>query len=403
MRILIVTNIYPPQELGGYGRSMADFAYGLLQKGHHVCVLTSDAPYLQTGHSSDVSKVFPSERIDRRLLLKGSYQDCVSLITDPAQCIGIDRFNSAVLQDVLKASWDGILVGNIDLLGPELLQMLLEAHVPVLHHIGFMDPPFPAQFWPQSSHYTIVAASKAVRTNLLQHGLQVAQSPVVYPGVRTDLFGNSLLPLSPALRLARSLYFSGQALGSVSNPLKIGFAGLLMGTKGVHTLVEALVLLYKQGIQIQASLAGAEYQQDYQRQLECYLEQSGMRGLVQFVGQLNRAELRRFWDLQNLGVFSSIYPEAFGIVSAEVMASGVGLVTSAVGGSAELLPYDGCGFRYEPGNASDLAGVLRSIVSNPRVLFECAEEGQKLVRNRFDVMASAQQLENLFLERAPLQ
>ena len=44
------------------------------------------------------------------------------------------------------------------------------------------------------------------------------------------------------------------------------------------------------------------------------------------------------------------------------MASGVGLVTSAVGGSAELLPYDGCGFRYEPGNASDLAGVLRSMV-----------------------------------------
>ena len=55
MRILIVTNIYPPQELGGYGRSMADFAWPA--QGHHVCVLTSDAPYLQTGHSSDVSKV----------------------------------------------------------------------------------------------------------------------------------------------------------------------------------------------------------------------------------------------------------------------------------------------------------------------------------------------------------
>ena len=24
MRLLIVTNLYPPQELGGYGRSMAD-------------------------------------------------------------------------------------------------------------------------------------------------------------------------------------------------------------------------------------------------------------------------------------------------------------------------------------------------------------------------------------------
>ena len=44
MRILIVTNLYPPQELGGYGRSMADFAWGFQQHAHQVMVLTSDAP-----------------------------------------------------------------------------------------------------------------------------------------------------------------------------------------------------------------------------------------------------------------------------------------------------------------------------------------------------------------------
>ena len=29
MRLLLITNLYPPQELGGYGRCMADFAWGL--------------------------------------------------------------------------------------------------------------------------------------------------------------------------------------------------------------------------------------------------------------------------------------------------------------------------------------------------------------------------------------
>ena len=28
MQLLLITNLYPPQELGGYGRSMADFAWG---------------------------------------------------------------------------------------------------------------------------------------------------------------------------------------------------------------------------------------------------------------------------------------------------------------------------------------------------------------------------------------
>lgn len=45
-RILVVNNLYPPQELGGYGRLMCDFANILERRGHNVYVLTSDTPYL---------------------------------------------------------------------------------------------------------------------------------------------------------------------------------------------------------------------------------------------------------------------------------------------------------------------------------------------------------------------
>ena len=46
MNLLVVTNLYPPQELGGYGRSIADFVWGLQERGHNIQVLSSDAPYL---------------------------------------------------------------------------------------------------------------------------------------------------------------------------------------------------------------------------------------------------------------------------------------------------------------------------------------------------------------------
>ena len=46
MKILAITNLYPPQELGGYGRSISDFVWGFIRLGHDVEVLTSDAPYL---------------------------------------------------------------------------------------------------------------------------------------------------------------------------------------------------------------------------------------------------------------------------------------------------------------------------------------------------------------------
>ena len=399
MRILIVTNLYPPQELGGYGRSMADFAWGFVQRGHQVMVLTSDAPYLQVDARLDSAVGPTGERVDRRLQLKGSYLNGVRLITDPSQCSAIDRSNQAVVQEVLQKPWDGILVGNVDLLGPELLFMLLRGSIPIFHHIGFMEPPFPSQYFPQSSCYTILAASHAVRSNLQHHGLPVANAPVVYPGVRSELFGDPNRPLTPALRFAQRLQSAGFPLGSRTNPLKVGFAGLLMGTKGVHTLIEALVLLHQQGIALQACLAGAEFQSGYRQALQQHLDQAGMQGLVQFVGHLSRSALSRFWDLHHVGVFTSIYPEAFGIVAAEVMAAGATLVSSAVGGAAELVPSDRIGRRYTPGEASELAAMLRHLVHNPQVLLACAQQGQSLVRSRFDVLASVGQLEQLILQQ----
>ena len=38
MNLLVVSNLYPPQELGGYGRSIADFVWGLCELGHKIQV-----------------------------------------------------------------------------------------------------------------------------------------------------------------------------------------------------------------------------------------------------------------------------------------------------------------------------------------------------------------------------
>ena len=84
MNLLVVTNLYPPQELGGYGRSIADFVWGLRKRGHNIQVLSSDAPHL--GASSGIG---PSgEAVDRRLQLKGSYEGGVRPLAGPAAAPG---------------------------------------------------------------------------------------------------------------------------------------------------------------------------------------------------------------------------------------------------------------------------------------------------------------------------
>ena len=176
--------------------------------------------------------------MDRRLQLKGSYEGGVRPLQDPQQRQAIDQANAALIRSWLNCHhWDGILLGNLDLLGPELLPPLLEAPCIVQHHVGFVHAPFPPSAWPSSNRYRLVAASEAVRSALMDAGLPTSTARVVYPGVRSELFGVDRVgmptPLTPD--------------GSRQRPLKVCFAGLLMSSKGAHTLIEALIQLQHQG------------------------------------------------------------------------------------------------------------------------------------------------------------
>jgi len=384
MRLLLVTNLYPPQELGGYGRCMADFCWGLLQRKHQVQVLCSDAPYLGSDGNGP-----NGESVSRGLQLKGSFENGVSQEQNPQHCHAIDLANAAQLRHWLgERRWDGVLLGNLDLLGAELLPVLLEGNIPLLHHIGFVNAPYAPAQQPRGAHYQLVAASKAVREGLRASGFSAAHAPVVYPGARVELFG--MAATGQALPIA--------ATGSPSLPLKVCFAGLLMGSKGAHTLVQALLQLNQEGINVQANLAGDNFQAGYREQLENMLAGAGLHGVVRFVGQLSRPQLARFFRLHHACVFPSIYPEAFGIVGAEAMASGLALISSGVGGAGELIETEISGLRFQPGDSQSLAMALRRLVQEPGLLARLAQAGEQRARQQFSVAAAAAALEKLFLQ-----
>ena len=383
MRILVATNLYPPQELGGYGRAMADFVWGLQQRGHQLQVVCSDASYLGPGG------VGPSgEPVDRRLQLKGSFAGGVQHLQDPAARQAVDQANAALLRNWLQsAAWDGVLLGNLDLLGAELLPVLLEPGIPVLHHVGFVAPPYAPEQFPRAAHYRLVAASRAVRASLVAAGLPVAEAPVVYPGARVELFGPEATgrPLPPLPD------------GSPGRPLRVCFAGLMMSSKGPHTLLEALALLRQRGVVVEAMLAGGRFQADYVARMEQFLQDTGLKPQVCFLGPLQRPQLARFFALQHVCVFPSLYPEAFGIVAAEAMASGLALVSSGVGGAAELFETGVSGLLFQAGDAADLAQQLQTLVEQPSLLKTLQCQGERRVQEHFSVQRAVAQLEALWM------
>ena len=149
-----------------------------------------------------------------------------------------------------------------------------------------------------------------------------------------------------------------------------------------------------------ANLAGDRFQSGYREQLENVLKQHNLDGTVQFVGQLRRQALARFYALHHVGVFPSIHPEAFGIVAAEMMASGLVVVSSGVGGAGELIDDGRTGVRFKCGDSDDLAKCLMQLLNDPTRLGKLREEAVQEVQRKFSVAASAAVLEEGFKEYA---
>ena len=383
MRILLITNLYPPQELGGYGRSMADFAWGLKELGHEISVLCSNAPYL------DIDSIKKDHTINRNLLLKGSFENGITNITDPLKRSEIDKHNIKLLEVTLsQGNWNGILIGNIDLIGEEILETLAQKSIPILHHIGFMEPSFSYLNIPKTKNYIMLAASNAVRISLKEKGFKVDENSVVYPGARVELFGDNAtkrnLPALPD--------------GTQRKPLCIAFAGLLMSSKGLHTLVESLAILRNKEIFTRTYIAGTNFQTGYKEALEEFLKKHRLLDSVNFLGSLKRDQLARFFRLNHVFVFPSIYPEAFGIVQAEAMASGLPLISSGVGGSKELVKQDINGWLFRQQDSDDLSNKLAQLAKNPELIKKFGINSNNIARKEFSTIASSKKIEAIFKE-----
>ena len=136
LSIMVITNLYPPQELGGYGRSIYDYVSNLKLLGHNLQVLTSHAPYL----GGDLSK---EERVSRKLKLLGSYEGGVQEITDSRQRKEIQKFNHLVIEKELETFQpEVVLLGNLDLLDNYLIHQIVGRDIPCWHHIGFSQSSF---------------------------------------------------------------------------------------------------------------------------------------------------------------------------------------------------------------------------------------------------------------------
>ena len=383
LRILVITNLYPPQVLGGYERSIADFARLLQHRGHTVLVLTSDTPQFSASHVS----LYPDPPVDRCLSLMGGWSSEGASWFDYQRVVSARQQNQAVLKHHLDHFQpDVCLAGNLRFVQMEAgsLALLLSRHVPVVHYLMNAQADYSPQHTPQSPLYQPITCSDWVTASLQTLGYSTATTQTIYPGADVDAFYQAELPPRDRLRIA--------------------YASLVAHYKGADVLVEALSLLHAAGIEFTATIAGGTFQPEFVKALKQFVESEGLQESVHFPGALSRQELIQLYKTHNVLVFPSRFEEPFGISQIEAMAAGLTLVTSGTGGAKEIIAESGTdGLIFESENPFDLADSLSSLPTDLARWEAITRTGQQRAMSEFSQAKAVDKLEAIFIELVNLK
>jgi FkbM family methyltransferase len=273
---------------------------------------------------------------------------------------------------------DVALVGNIDFLGVHIFDPFLSVNIPIINHLGFDRPLYSLEQKPTHPLYHLSACSHYVKNRVDSLGFDFDDVSVVYPGAYVDDF----YPVKE----------------KKFDKLEIIYAGIVSPYKGPQVLVEALAILQNEGLDFDCILAGVIPEPNFLAHLEEIITTNNMQAKVKFIGYKQRKELINLYRDRNVFVFPSVWDEPFGIAQVEGMAAGLATISSATGGSSEIIEHGVSGLRFERNNSLSLAFCLLSLVTNHTKWKSLSEQGVKRAKESFDIYHSVDLLEAKFSE-----
>jgi glycogen synthase len=365
LKLLVISNLYPPNHLGGYELGCADIVDALRRRGHEVTVLTTrhglEAPQVE----GDVHRClsFRPDQTDRSLAVtfrreREDQQKLARLIAvmqpDLLYVFSLYGASTALLLTAQRTGRPVVYAFSAEWLEP---QYRGDPWLGLWSHCAssrprralkwlvrrFVDPLVPTGLDQLDLRHAYFA-SRRLRELFTAKGFPAEMAEVIHWGVDPTQF-------HPVPRRDEG------------SSLRLLFAGRIVRQKGLHTVVEALGLLRgKDGIEgISLTVAGPIQDAEYLSAIRSQAEQSGILSRMRFLGPIPREAMPELYRNHEVYLLPSIWEEPFSIGLVEAMASGLAVIGTRAGGSLEILRDRENSLVYSPGDARELANHLRSL------------------------------------------
>ncbi|KXS44109.1 MAG: Glycosyl transferase group 1 [Methanolobus sp. T82-4] len=139
--------------------------------------------------------------------------------------------------------------------------------------------------------------------------------------------------------------------------ISFGFMGRVIPVKGIKILLEAFRELERSELHIFGSVGGQKIF------LEKYVDKN-----IFFDGSFDNWEINKVLERIDVLVVPSIWYENSPLVIQEAFMAGIPVITSDIGGMAELVENGIDGFTFDTGNKNALKSIMKRIEDDPTIL-----------------------------------
>lgn len=372
MRILYVTNYFPPHYIGGYELHCGRVAQWLAEEGHSVRVLTGDFYLPERANEAELPGV--DVRRDLQLRYWTDVTDLGFWLREwkDTACF---RRHLADFQPDVTVLWNmrklatGILLEAQEK-APTMLYHLMDEwlaelprsnglpqfwHRPARSLPGrLLKPPLRALynklFTPDLSHWQprhAVLVSKALGRLVEKAGLSIPHTHVSYITYEPERF---------------NLDFSRP--DRPGDPLRFLWAGRLCEGKGLYTCLDALDILHaRQPAGWTVDFCGPLDSEEADR-FQPRLEKAPWKGQVRYLGSLPYAAMPEQYRDHDAFLFTSQVHEGLPGTIVEAFAAGMAVIGTLTGGTQDVLQPDENCLVYEMGDAAGLADAMEKLLTD---------------------------------------
>jgi glycogen(starch) synthase len=379
MKILFVSNLYPPDYLGGYELLCETVVEEFVRRGHHAHVLTTAPEDPSILERDNRQRPYLVQRLLKLYLPFSRPAAILRAERRRAHCQNreatsrvIDQFHPDV---IFLWSHLRLTLGSAEAAERSGIPCVYTFNDP--HFTGYAPRPFslapralagycldrlvyPDITLSRLRFENTLCISECLKQEMIDGGVPIASCRVIYQGIPLERFPIKTGP------------------GRVGNPIRLLYSGQLHEYKGVHTLLEAMAGLQTGAWSVTIAGAGPAEYENRLRQLAAALPWP-----VDFVGKVPYEKMPSIYREHDLFVFPSIWKEPFGLTHLEAMASGTPVISTDRGGHGEFLVHEDNCLIFKPGNSDALAAAILRLSNDQSLTERLALSARQCVEQRF--------------------